>query len=179
MASFYKWYLARLTARPLLTQCISTGFLFGAGDLIAQVAEEATGDYKSYDLQRTARMVFHGGVVFAPIVTRWYGLVSRVVKIPGRPNLQAFGRMVVDQAVWAPVGIASFYVSMGVLQGHSWQSIEQDLRDKWYPTMVGNYAVWPLVQVINFRFMPLQHRLLFVNLVSIGWNAFLSWFSSN
>lgn len=28
--------------------------------------------------------------------------------------------------------------------------------------------VWPLVQAVNFRFVPLEHRVLVVNVVSLG-----------
>ncbi|KAK9322276.1 hypothetical protein V1517DRAFT_323930 [Lipomyces orientalis] len=29
--------------------------------------------------------------------------------------------------------------------------------------MVGNYAVWPAVQFVNFRIIPSDYRLMFVN----------------
>ncbi|KAK9469553.1 hypothetical protein V1512DRAFT_244991 [Lipomyces arxii] len=178
MASFYKWYNTRLAARPILTQCVSTGVLFGIGDAVAQTMVPDEKLNGKYDYMRTARMCFHGGVVFAPLVSQWYRLINTRIVIPGRPTAEAFARMVVDQTVWAPFGIASFYVSMGVLSNQGWDVIKQDLQNKWYPTMVGNYAVWPAVQIINFRFLPLEYRLLFVNVVSIAWNAFLSYFNA-
>ncbi|KAK9323624.1 hypothetical protein V1517DRAFT_91964 [Lipomyces orientalis] len=178
MSTFYKWYNARLATRPILTQCVTTAFLFGAGDVVAQTLSPDPALKGKYDYIRTGRMCFHGGVVFAPVVIQWYKLVSTRIVIPGRPMLEALARMAVDQTVWAPVGIASFYVSMGVLQLHSWDQIKEDLRTKWWRTMVGNYAVWPAVQFVNFRIVPLDYRLMFVNIVSIAWNAFLSWFST-
>ncbi|KAK9450427.1 uncharacterized protein V1518DRAFT_432237 [Limtongia smithiae] len=178
MSSFYKWYSAMMTSRPILTQCVTTSVLFGAGDFIAQRASPDRERDGKYDYVRTARMCFHGGVVFAPVVSQWYRLISTRIVLPGRPMAEACLRMAADQLVWAPVGLASFYVSMGVLQLHSWKQIKEELRTKWYPTMVGNYMVWPAVQVLNFRLIPLDYRLMFVNIVSIAWNAFLSWFSS-
>ncbi|KAK9458100.1 hypothetical protein V1511DRAFT_491757 [Dipodascopsis uninucleata] len=180
MASFYKWYNAKLVARPLLTQCVSTGVLFGIGDAIAQLALPGldNGEKKKYDYIRTLRLCFHGGVVFAPMVSQWYRLISTRIVIPGRPNIEALARMAADQTIWAPFGIASFYVSMGVLQMQPWEEIKHEVKTKWGPTMVGNYAVWPIVQLINFRLMPLEYRLLFVNVISIAWNSYLSWFSA-
>jgi hypothetical protein len=34
--------------------------------------------------------------------------------------------------------------------------------------------VWPTVQFINMMWVPLQHRILVANLVSIPWTAYLS-----
>lgn len=70
------------------------------------------------------------------------------------------------------------------------------LRDMYVPTLKANYAVWPAVQVINFRLMPVQFQLVsamlfadssnpslqtadpivqpFVSTVGIAWTAYLS-----
>lgn len=152
--------------------------MFGVGDATAQYISPDPKLKGNYDYVRTFRMCFHGGVIFAPMVSQWYKLINNKISIPGRPFAEALVRMTADQTIWAPFGIASFYVSMGVLQGHSWDNIKDELRSKYYTTMVGNYMVWPAVQIVNFRFMPLEYRLLFVNVVSIAWNTFLSWFSA-
>ncbi|TVY57785.1 Protein sym1 [Lachnellula cervina] len=37
-----------------------------------------------------------------------------------------------------------------------------------------NFMVWPLVQIINFRLMPIQFQLPFVSTIGIAWTAYLS-----
>ncbi|KAK9384304.1 hypothetical protein V1515DRAFT_589301 [Lipomyces mesembrius] len=178
MVAIYKWYNARLSTRPISTQCITAGFLFGAGDVVAQTLSSDPALKNKYDYIRTARMWFHGSVIVAPCAIHWYKLVGTRIVVPGRPRLEALARITVDQTVWAPVGIASFYVSMGALQLHSWDQIKEELRTKWGQTMARNYIVWPAVQFVNFRIVPLDYRLMPVNIVSIAWNAFTSWSSS-
>jgi hypothetical protein len=39
--------------------------------------------------------------------------------------------------------------------------------------------VWPLVNIINFAFVPPAQRILFVNLVAIVFVAFLSYLSAD
>ncbi|KAG9980650.1 hypothetical protein KCU78_g21604, partial [Aureobasidium melanogenum] len=41
-----------------------------------------------------------------------------------------------------------------------------------------NWMLWPFVQAVNFKFVPLQHRVLVVNVVSLGWNCYLSYLNS-
>ena len=38
-----------------------------------------------------------------------------------------------------------------------------------------NYKIWLLAQTLNFTFVPIQHRVGFVQIVAIFWNAYLSW----
>lgn len=80
-------------------------------------------------------------------------------------------RVALDQAVFAPSIIGVFLSSMAVLEGGS---VRQKLGRNYAGALATNYFVWPWVQLVNFKMVPLEHRLLFVNLVSIGWNCYLS-----
>lgn len=42
------------------------------------------------------------------------------------------------------------------------------------PTLLTNYAVWPLLQVINFRFVPFRHKTPYVLFWGYLWNIYLS-----
>jgi len=42
------------------------------------------------------------------------------------------------------------------------------------PTLITNYKVWPLVQVLNFAIVPVKLQVLFVNCVAVWWNFVLS-----
>lgn len=39
---------------------------------------------------------------------------------------------------------------------------------------MANYKLWPAVQCFNFYLVPLNYQLLFLNVIAIGWTAFLS-----
>lgn len=49
-----------------------------------------------------------------------------------------------------------------------------DKRRVFWDTLVANYTVWPLLQVVNFKYVGVQHQTLFVNIMAIFWNAYLS-----
>jgi protein Mpv17 len=64
---------------------------------------------------------------------------------------------------------------MAVLEGGS----PKEKLEKNYSTALStNYLLWPFVQLVNFKLVPLHHRLLFVNVISIGWNSYLSYLNS-
>lgn len=78
--------------------------------------------------------------------------------------------------------------------------VQQRVQERLWPTLKANYILWPaaqvrkictesgailranlsqppnplLLQIINFKFVPLQHQLNFVLVVSLGWAAYLS-----
>ncbi|KAG0001023.1 hypothetical protein BGZ79_005203 [Entomortierella chlamydospora] len=63
----------------------------------------------------------------------------------------ALKRMVADQALFAPVGLALFFTGLTLLEGGSFQDIKDKLSNTYLPTLKANYMVWPLVQLVNFR----------------------------
>ncbi len=58
-------YQARLAARPLLTQSITTSVLFGVGDITAQQLVAKRG-FDKHDYARTGRMMLYGGSEYRP-----------------------------------------------------------------------------------------------------------------
>uniref|UniRef100_A0AAX7UQK5 Mitochondrial inner membrane protein Mpv17 n=1 Tax=Astatotilapia calliptera TaxID=8154 RepID=A0AAX7UQK5_ASTCA len=41
--------------------------------------------------------------------------------------------------------------------------------------LISNYYLWPPVQIANFYFIPLHHRLAVVQVVAVAWNSYLTW----
>ncbi|EGS19237.1 uncharacterized protein CTHT_0058620 [Thermochaetoides thermophila DSM 1495] len=156
-----KWYQARLAARPLLTQAITTSFLFGVGDITAQQLVERKG-LEKHDFIRTSRMLLYGGVVFGPCAATWFRILQRHVNIPNRPNSTILARVACDQGLFAPTFICIFLSSMAMLEGAS--PVER-LRTSYWQALATNWMIWPFVQLANFKLVPLQYRLLFVNVI--------------
>lgn len=44
----------------------------------------------------------------------------------------------------------------------------EKLRTTFMPCYKANVSVWPFVQTVNFAFVPLEYRVLMVNMVSLG-----------
>ncbi|KAH9893005.1 hypothetical protein F4778DRAFT_304468 [Xylariomycetidae sp. FL2044] len=169
-----RWYQRKLASRPLLTQSVTTAVLFAVGDVTAQQVVEKKGIEK-HELARTGRMFLYGGAVFGPAATTWYKILSRSVVLRNK-NAETVARVACDQLIFAPTFIGIFLSSMAVMEGGS---PKEKLRKSYLPALKANYMLWPAAQMVNFKVVPLEHRVLFVNLLSIGWNCYLSMVNSS
>ena len=43
-----------------------------------------------------------------------------------------------------------------------------------WPLMKANWLLWPAVQLVNFRFVPPPLQVPFINVIVLGWSAFLA-----
>jgi len=57
-------------------------------------------------------------------------------------------------------------------------SPQKKLETSYFTALQKNWMVWPAVQAVNFKFVPLEHRVLVVNVVSLGWNCYLSYLNN-
>ncbi|KZO95523.1 hypothetical protein CALVIDRAFT_537900 [Calocera viscosa TUFC12733] len=175
MASFLGRYNALSLRRPMLTGMVSAAVLFGAGDVLAQQGVERRGLGK-HDYIRTLRLSLYGGLIFAPIITRWYRLLERLPpSVTLTPRLGVMLKVGLDQFILTPGIIAVFYTSMALMEGEGGEEVKRRLGEAWAPTLVRNWGVFIPTQLVNFSVVPLHHRLLVVNVVSLFWNTYLSY----
>lgn len=147
-----------------------SGFLVATGDVIAQQAIERQG--KNHDVHRTARMALIG-IGIGSFLRPWYLTLDRIVK--GQTKLDALKKMVLDQMLGSPTIIFTFYTLKENFERKTFEEYKQTLRERYFKTLKTNYKFWPFVQIINFTFVPLHNRILFVNVAAVFWNTYLSW----
>ncbi|KAK4999545.1 Protein required for ethanol metabolism [Elasticomyces elasticus] len=120
-------------------------------------------------------MALYGGAIFGPAATTWFRFLQSRVRIAGRPNLEILARVGLDQAVFASCNLFVFLSSMAIMEGGE---PRKKLESTYAGALKSNWMVWPWVQMTNFKFVPLEHRVLVVNVVSLGWNCYLSYLNS-
>lgn len=59
-----------------------------------------------------------------------------------------------------PTGILCFFVVMTVAEGGGRRAVSNKLKDMYFPTLKTSYFIWPAVQIVNFRWMPIQLQLV-------------------
>ncbi|XP_068135021.1 protein Mpv17 isoform X2 [Hyperolius riggenbachi] len=161
MAGLWRGYQRLLAAHPWKVQIITAGSLVGVGDVISQQVVEKRG-LQGHSVVRTVKMMGIGFCFVGPVVGGWYKVLDSLV--PGSSKSVAVRKMLVDQWGFAPLVLGGFLTIVGALNGLSKEEIMDKLK-----------RIWPAVQIANFYFIPLYHRLAVVQCVAIVWNAYLSW----
>lgn len=103
--------------------------------------------------------------VFGPAATLWFGFLQRRVVIPKRPNLEIFSKVMLDQCVFASTNLFVFLNSMALMEG---SDPKKKLESTYFSALSRNWMLWPPVQAINFKYVPLDYRVLVVNVVALG-----------
>ncbi|KUI53678.1 Protein sym1 [Cytospora mali] len=127
-----------------------------------------------FDFERLTRFMAYG-FAMAPVQFRWFKFLEKTFPITKTSAFApAMKRVALDQLIFAPFGVLCFFSAMTIAEGGGRRAVYTKLRDMYLPTLKANYVVWPAVQVINFRLMPVQFQLPFVSTVGIAWTAYLS-----
>ncbi|KAF2199922.1 hypothetical protein GQ43DRAFT_375095 [Delitschia confertaspora ATCC 74209] len=127
-----------------------------------------------FDFERLTRFMAYG-FLMAPIQHRWFSILSRTFPVSKTAAfVPALKRVAFDQLLFAPLGLAAFFSFMTVAEGGGKRALTRKFQDVYVPALKANYMVWPAVQIINFRLMPIQFQLPFVSTVGIAWTAYLS-----
>lgn len=177
MAKIIRCYNDWLSKHPILTKSITSGVLFGVGDWMAQRIEQRKRKEKQpHDLHRTLRMMIWGGVLFAPVGHAWYNLLERRVAATGKIGIAK--KILADQLIFTPPCTIAFFTSIKLMEGESTGPAVDSALKKLPDTLKVNYTVWPCIHVCTFGVIPLQYRILFINIMSLGWSVFLSLMSS-
>ena len=103
--------------------------------------------------------------VFGPAATTWFSFLQRRVKIAGSPNLEILARVGLDQTVFASTNLFVFLSSMALMEGSDPQ---KKLESTYWTALTKNWMIWPAIQLTNFKFVPLDQRVLVVNVISLG-----------
>lgn len=113
-------------------------------------------------------------LIQGPGLRFWYGLIDSKITTASR-SLKTLQKVVVDQLVFAPMFLAVLISLLGALQDYSVDEIKHKLKNEYQDVLKANYCVWPWVQLVNFYLIPLKYQVLFVQLVAVFWNTYVSW----
>ncbi|KAK3034330.1 hypothetical protein RJ639_032228 [Escallonia herrerae] len=190
MLKLWKWYQNCLAVHPVKTQVISSGVLWGVGDIAAQSitlstakkhlqARHADEEFKIHWKRVAITSIFGLGFV-GPFGHLWYEGMDRFIRHKLQLQSNSIGlvatKVAMDSLIFGPFDLLVFFAYMGFSNGKNAAQVKEDLKRDFLPALMLEGGVWPVVQVVNFRFVPVAYQLLYVNLFCLMDSAFLSWF---
>lgn len=170
LAHLWTQYNIILDAHPLYTKCATSLVGFTIGDFLAQNFIEK--DDEPYDFVRTLRLASFGVLLHATSGHYFYGFLDD--KFPGTEGTTVATKVAIDQILWAPVFTMMFFAYNSLLEGKSLEEYFAKLRSDLVTGVRGSWSYWTPAHIINFAFIPPSQRLLYINVLQVVYNIFLS-----
>lgn len=177
LAALGKFYSSSLESSPVLTKSVTAGVLFAISDQMAQMLEMQR-NKKPVSLAATnkKRSLFSGLVgllYFGPMADLWYGWIFRT--FPGKSMLSILQKAALGQFFFAPPLFCVFFAAALLQNGEftlgNWvRKIKQDLVKGW----LGGLGFWPIANYISYGYIPQKYIPLFVNLMGLVFNIYVS-----
>eukprot|EP00741_Cyanophora_paradoxa_P013604 tig00020703_g13134.t1 len=160
--------MRQLQRRPLATKAVTSASIAALSDALAQTLAGK----RAYVLHRTLKLFLFGFVVSGPAGHFWQQIIERLFR-GRRSKTLALEKVIVDQTVFAPFMNAAFIVCMSWIEKRGVWETGVVLKRTLLSVLKANWRVWPLANLINYKYVPVQLRVLFCNIVSLFWTCFL------
>lgn len=182
-----KLYDKLVNKAPILTQSIMASGACFFGDIVAQTLVPwsihrynygSSKAYESpkYDFSRSVKFAAFGLLYFGNLDSRWLRYLDRV--IPASSKHAVPKKLVLDQGFFTPSLNFGFLLLNSYLEFRSFSKSTEIAKSEIWPIMSKGWPFWISFMYLNFKFVPLNFRLLTIQIADIIWNSFLSWYSS-
>ncbi|KAK6097432.1 hypothetical protein MT418_003050 [Batrachochytrium dendrobatidis] len=115
-----------------------------------------------------------GAVVHGPYFYTVFRALDRIFGY-GRSIKTTVFKSLFTQVAFTPPFIALFLCMSAVMNN---KDVWTTLKEKFIPINISSCLIWPFLGIINFRWIPPNRQLIFINVCGIGWNTYMS-FASN
>ncbi|NXM65854.1 M17L2 protein, partial [Serilophus lunatus] len=151
----------------LVTNTLSCGGLLAAGDALQQHWHRRGRPESQYQLGRTATA--HQRSRACPVLPLPFPRAPSHWLVPPSQTGVALGHFTANPTpLTVPAG-------MGTLEGQALEESWDELKEKFWEFYKADWCVWPAAQLLNFLFVPPHYRVLYVNVVTLGWDTYLSY----
>lgn len=177
-------YLKILEAKPMQTKIGTSMAAAFLGDTIAQSLSTRKDETFKPDFARTARLcIFNGGMgLFGHF---YFAALDSGVKIGAAARattgaltspahiFTSISKTFIDQGIFAPIATMMFYLFKVSTEGRPSEFVDE-IRVKYVNTLIAGWKLWPAAHMVNFLFIPPQHRVLYTNVISVAGTYVLS-----
>uniref|UniRef100_A0A7S2HNX3 Uncharacterized protein n=1 Tax=Helicotheca tamesis TaxID=374047 RepID=A0A7S2HNX3_9STRA len=131
------------------------------------------------DYARTAKSASYGAFVTGPILAVWYPYLDKVClkyNIAARYGIWGapVAKVLADEFLMDPPCLVLFYGYMNMCEGGTMDTFKTKLKSEFLISWATSLAVWPVVLLGTFRFLPVYAQAPLINVCCIVWDGFLS-----
>ncbi|XP_042002509.1 protein sym1-like [Salvia splendens] len=187
MSKLWNWYQYYLSKYPFRTEMVSSGIIWGIGDMAAQTITHTTAKKRNdeekerfhINWKRVAKTSLFGIGFVGPVGHLWYDWLDSFIRLRLKLHPRSFCfiamKVALDVTIFGPMDLLLFFTYMGFTSGKSVSQVAEELRRDFIPAVILEGTMWPFVQIANFRFVPVEYQLLYVNIFCLLDSCFLSW----
>lgn len=145
--------------------------LSATGDVLEQHYEILKGEWDRWSFIRTRNMAI-SGMSIGILCHYWYNFLD--ARMAGRTLGIVLKKVVIDQLICSPLCISVFFLTLAMLENSSLAELKDEVRKKAHRLYIAEWIIWPPAQIINFYFLPTRYRVLYDNLISLGYDVYTS-----
>ncbi|KAK2369610.1 Peroxisomal membrane 22 kDa (Mpv17/PMP22) family protein [Trifolium repens] len=175
-APLHNWlaYEEALKTNPVFAKMVISGVVYSVGDWIAQCFEGKP--LFEFDRARMFRSGLVGFALHGSLSHYYYQFCEELFPYKGWwvvPVKVAF-----DQTAWSAVWNSIYYTVVGILRFDSPINIFNELTATFFPMLTAGWKLWPFAHLITYGVIPVEQRLLWVDMIELIWVTILSTYSN-
>jgi len=186
VASSYCWgiYSDLLKQKPLLTKSLTSCATNAFSDVLCQkiiiTAKEEENDMTSpspsINRERLGQAAVTGLVWSGPVTHYWYKLLFGKLTISIKePIIGLVVQILLDSIIFSPITVSGYFTLRSIMEGSGIDGIKDKLSTRLVKTVLGAWKFWPAANIVNFGFIPLEFRVLYMNVLSVFWSFYLTY----
>jgi protein Mpv17 len=83
-------------------------------------------------------------------------------------------KVFIDQTLWGPIWNNTYLLLIGLMKMERLDVIWEDIKKSTVPMVVSGLKLWPAAHTVTYGLIPIENRLLWVDMVEIIWVTVLS-----
>jgi len=181
----YGWgiYSKLLIEKPLLTKSLTSCATNAFSDVLCQKViittkeeEKDISTSASIDKERLGQAAVTGLIWSGPVTHYWYKLLfGKLTASIKEPITGLVVQILLDSIIFSPITVSGYFTLRSIMEGSGIDGIKDKLNTRLVKTVLGAWKFWPAANVINFGLVPLEFRVLYMNVLSIFWSFYLTY----
>jgi len=181
-ATSYGWgtYSKLLIEKPLLTKSLTSCATNAFSDVLCQkliiTAKEEDDTSTSIDKERLIQAAVTGLIWSGPVTHYWYKILFEKLTLSIKdPIIGLVVQILLDSIIFSPITVSGYFTLRSIMEGSGIEGITDKLSTRLVKTVLGAWKFWPAANIINFGFIPLEFRVLYMNVLSVFWSFYLTY----